>query len=303
MDLSSIVSLPPAQLRAVLPAWVSSFILDGARATDNAARVAGLVETWSDDTCTSVLRSLDGLGASHQIYPAHPALRALTREWCRDVVLDPIVEGAEHLVAATRAGPTMVLGNHLSYFDANATDAALAWTGHADVADRVVAAAGPKVYEDLFRLLAAACINTLPVPQSTTLEYTATLAPRELARKALAGVDAAQQAMAEGYVPLVYPEGTRTRSGRLGLFIRGVHRWLKAVDDLHVVPLAISGTEEIMPIEATRLRPGPVTLRFGRPLVVGRDGSSREVLEAAHHAIAILLPEALQPPSDAPTIT
>ena len=300
MDTSAIASLPPAQLREIMPRWVSGFIEDERHALANRERIHAVVQGWSDEDCRSIVASMRGLGSSHRIYPAHPALRVLTRAWCRDVVLEPVVGGVEHLQAAVAAGPTMILGNHLSYLDANATDAALAWSGSVSVADRIVAAAGPKVYEDLFRLLAAACLNTLPVPQSTTLEHTAKLSPRELAHKALAGVEAAQSAMEQGYVPLVYPEGSRTRSGHLGPFIRGVHRWLKAADHLQVVPLAIEGTESIMPIEATRMRPGRVTLRFGAPLVVGRDGSSREVLEAAHRAVGVLLPDPLRPPADTP---
>jgi hypothetical protein len=91
----------------------------------------------------------------------------------------------EHLDRATRLGPTLPVGNHLSYFDASSTDALVAWSGRTDLADRIVAAAGPKVYEDLFRLVAASCLNTLPVPQSTSFAHTAKLAPRELARKGL----------------------------------------------------------------------------------------------------------------------
>jgi len=296
MDVSAISSLPPEQFRAVLPPWLSGFIAGEDAAARNLVRMQELVAGWSDAECISVAHAFDGLGDDHRVYPAHPSLRGLSRHWCRDAVLDPVVEGIDHLRCARVAGPTMILGNHLSYFDANALDAALAWGGHTDLADRIVAAAGPKVYQDLFRLLAAACLNTLPVPQSATLDRGAQrIAPRELARRALQGVQAAGDAMQAGYVPLVYPEGSRTRTGRLAPFIRGVHRWLRAVEGTRVVPLAISGTQTIMPIGDQRLSAGHVLVRFGAPLQVGPDGSSREVLDAVHAALADLLPVHLQP--------
>lgn len=300
MELNALEQLDPNSLRAVLPGWLSAFVDEPERSERNRASVGQLVSSWSDETCRSILAHLAEIGSRHEVYPAHPAGRQLTRIWCEDVVLEPKIEGIEHLAEATEAGPAMILGNHLSYFDANATDSALVQLGHASLADRLVAAAGPKVYEDLFRLVAAACIHTLPVPQSTTLGHTAKLPGRELARRALQGVRAARQAMIEGYVPLVYPEGSRTRSGQLGPFLRGIHRWLSGVEELRVVPLALSGTDEIMPIGATRLRPGGITLRFAPPLRVGPDGSSKEVLQKVHHAIRLLLPEHLQPPDGAP---
>ncbi|MBX2796878.1 MAG: 1-acyl-sn-glycerol-3-phosphate acyltransferase [Myxococcales bacterium] len=300
MDLAALAHLEPATLRSLLPAYLASFIEDPARAQVNQARVSDLTTSWSDDACRGVVTWLGTLGAEHRVYPANPECRALNRTWCRDVVIEPEVHGIEHLSSAMAAGPTMMLGNHLSYFDANATDVALAWSGHAEVADRLVAAAGPKVYQDVFRLVAAACINNLPVPQSTTLGHTEKLPPRELARKALAGVQAAKRAMQEGFVPLVYPEGSRSRDGHLQPFIRGVHRWLSAIDDLRVVPVALDGTERIMPVNTTKLSAGPLVLRFGAPLHVGVDGTSREVLQLAHDALAQLLPPRLRPLGDPP---
>ncbi len=300
MDLDALQQLQPDALRGLLPGWLAAFVDDPIRSAQNREHVEQLVGSWSDEVCRSIVAHLAQIGSEHRIYTAHPACRQLTRVWCGDVVLDPVVEGAEHLAASVAAGPTMILGNHLSYLDANATDAALSQAGHAALADRLVAAAGPKVYQDLFRLVAAACIHTLPVPQSSTLDHTEKLSPRELARRALRCVDAAQDAMREGLVPLVYPEGSRTRSGRLSSFVRGVHRWLSGVEGLSVVPLALSGSDTIMPIGAERLQPGTITVRFGAPLRVGPDGSSKEILGRSHEAIARLLPERLRPPAGTP---
>lgn len=287
--------LGPEGLRQVLPAFLADYIDEPEARARNLARVQALVAGWSDRTAAEVFERLTALKAGDGVLRAHPACRELARVWTRDVVLEPTLVGVEHLAAAVAAGPTVVLGNHLSYFDTSATDAVLAWSGHEDLADRLVAAAGPKVYEDTFRRIAAVCLHTLPVPQSGQLAHTQKLPVRELARQARASLDGAQAAAADGLVMLLYPEGSRTRTGRMGSFLKGVHRYLAVGEEVSVVPCAVDGTQGIMPLEARRLRPGPVRLAFGPPLRVGPDGGTREVLEGAWHQLAALLPDPLRP--------
>jgi 1-acyl-sn-glycerol-3-phosphate acyltransferase len=310
VDLTFLTAMTPPMLRSALPGFLAGFVVDSAAAKLNKARVTELVAGWSDDTCNAVVAGLAALGREHRPYPAIPACRELSRVWCRDVILAPEVVGAEHLAAAVARGPTLVCCNHLSYIDSSATDAVLAWAGHADLADRLIAAAGPKVYQDLFRLIAAACLNTLPVPQSTSFTHTEKLSARELMRRANESLAAAAAAMSDGYVLLLYPEGSRSRTGQLGSFLRGVYRWFGCVPDLSVVPLAISGTEQVMPIgraessgaglRSSELHAGPVRLAFGRPLVLGVDGTSRDLLVGAHAAVAALLPPHLAPDEGTP---
>lgn len=296
IDLSVLAGLRPADLRAVLPGYLSGFVADPAAAARNRERITAVVSGWSEEVCAEVLAGMSDLGKpQHHLYPAVEKCRTLSREWSRDVVLSPELSGVEHLRASAASGPTLILGNHLSYFDTNATDAILAWAGHTDLADRMTVAAGPKVYQDLFRIVAASCLNTLPVPQSTSFAHTEKLSPRELARKATESFEAARDVMVAGYLFLLYAEGSRSRTGHLGPFLKGIHRYLSCVDGLSVVPMAIVGTERVMPVAQSRLHPGPVALRFGPPLVVGRDGSAREILAAARHAVASLLPESLRP--------
>ncbi len=302
--MSRLEQLTPREFRVALPVFLAGFIDDPASAAANLERVGALVAGWSDETCGELLRALLSLKAGDGVLDAHPAGRELARVWSRDVVREPVLRGVEHLAAAVADGPTVILGNHLSYFDTSATDAALAWAGHADLADRLVAAAGPKVYTDTFRRIAAVCLHTLPVPQSTSLSHTDKIPPRELARQAKASLDGAVAAAAGGRVLLLYPEGSRTRTGRLGPFLRGVHRYLSLGGaSTRVVPCAITGTDRIMPVDASRLRPGPVTVTFGEPVLVDEEHGPKQVLPELFARVAALLPEGLQPlPSTAPVI-
>jgi 1-acyl-sn-glycerol-3-phosphate acyltransferase len=68
--------------------------------------------------------------------------------------------------------------------------------------------------------------------------------------------------MDEGWIPLLYPEGTRSRTGALQPFLRAAGRYL-AIPELSVLPMAQVGTENVFPIDATTMAPAPVTMRFG----------------------------------------
>ncbi len=290
MDLDALATLEPATLRTLLPAFLAGHLDDPEAADRNRERMSALVADWDDATCRSLVAHLAALGDGIQVFEPHPAARELSRAWCRDVLLDPHLDGEAHLAEAAATGrPVVVICNHRSYLDSTAIDAVLAWAGHRDVADALVSLAGPKVYADAFRRVATACLATLPVPQSTQLAHTADLPPRELARRAIRALRAGREALASGRHLLVYPEGARSRDGRLGPFLPGVARYLDQ-DETIVVPAALVGTEARMPVGRTALLPGTLSLRFGAPLPVSEHGGPRAVLERAHQAVADLLP-------------
>lgn len=300
MNASALAALEPKSIRSVLPQFLAGYIGDPAAADACRAAMEAFVAAPPDDALQRLLGHVGSLGGEQRVYPADPLCRALARAWTRHVVTSATVSGVEHLRAAAE-GPAVILCNHLSYLDTIAMDAALAWEGHADLADRVVTVAGPKVYEDLFRLIAAASLNTLPAPQSTRLGHTAQLTPRELARQVIEAMRAAHDAIAQGFVLQLYPEGSRTRTGRLRPFLKAVYRYLD-VPDLAVVPSAITGTERIFGIDTSRLEPGPVTVTFGEPLRVADAGGGRPALVAARERVATLLPATYQPDPSEPAI-
>lgn len=298
MDAATIAALEPAVLRAVIPSYLSGYVDEpGARAR-NLERMTAFVATVSDDALRTLVHRLAEIGSEDKMYRADPTARRLSRTWNVDLLPDVHLVGAEHL----RTGrPTAVLCNHRSYYDTQATDSALAWNGFVDMADRLVAVAGPKVYADLFRRFAAACLHTLPAPQSTSLQGTEALSPRELARRALETIRLAHDAVAAGDVLLLYPEGSRTRTGRLRPFLKGVHRYLE-VEGLVVVPAAVTGTDHVLPIDGEKMRPAPVSVTFGAPIDVAAAGGPRDALQAAHAAIAGLLPPDQRPADGDPAV-
>jgi 1-acyl-sn-glycerol-3-phosphate acyltransferase len=72
----------------------------------------------------------------------------------------------------------------------------------------------------------------------------------------------------------VYPEGSRSRDGRVHRLRSGVAR-LAAGTGVPVVPAAVAGIYDVWPIGARpRLRGGPVTVRFG-PALAAPDATPR----------------------------
>ena len=74
----------------------------------------------------------------------------------------------------------------------------------------------------------------------------------------------ARAILARGDCVVIFPEGTRTRSGPLAAPHRGVGR-LALESGAHVVPVAVIGTEDVR--RGLRIRPRKVRIRCGAPLI------------------------------------
>jgi len=296
--MNSLSAIPAGTLREALPALLSAWIAAPEAAQRSQVRVQPVLDAATDTEVSELASHLDSLGEEDRFYAAHPLARRFAREWCTALLTQWEVEGLHYLRQAQEQGPTLLLCNHLSYLDTTATDALLCWSFAQSLADRIVAIAGPKVYADPLRRFAAASLNTLPAPQSTRLDGTASLGPRELARKALESVRLTHEALDAGYIPLLYPEGSRTRTGRMRPFLKAVSRYLR-YNDLRVVPMSIVGTDRVFPVDADRLQPAPVRMAFGAPQAVPENGE-RDVLEALHQQISELLPESYRPSPEEP---
>jgi 1-acyl-sn-glycerol-3-phosphate acyltransferase len=119
---------------------------------------------------------------------------------------------------------------------------------------------------------------------------------RENRDAALASVKQAVEYIREGFSFLVYPEGTRSPDGRLRRFKKG--SFAIAIEaGIPIVPVACAGAHRIMKKNSLIVRPGKVTVRFGKPIdasaytVEQRDDLAQRV----HDAVAAELPEDQQP--------
>lgn len=83
--------------------------------------------------------------------------------------------------------------------------------------------------------------------------------------KAIEAVEAAVKLLKAGHSFLVFPEGTRSRDGRLQQFKKGV--FVMALEaGSPVVPISVSGSSKIMPKGTLRITPGTIRITFHNPI-------------------------------------
>ncbi|MCH8343798.1 MAG: 1-acyl-sn-glycerol-3-phosphate acyltransferase [Planctomycetes bacterium] len=81
----------------------------------------------------------------------------------------------------------------------------------------------------------------------------------------LRSVRTAAQLIRNGWNLLLYPEGTRSRTGEMAPFKAGVGA-LARFTRRSVIPIHVVGGRRILPCGAIIPRPGQITVRYGRPL-------------------------------------
>jgi len=114
---------------------------------------------------------------------------------------------------------------------------------------------------------------------------------RDDSKAAIASLDTALEVLGRGEAFGIYPEGTRSRDGRLYRGRTGVAH-LALTAGVPVVPVGLTGTERLQPVGSSVPRIVPITVRFGEPIeVAGRyDGvplgrARREVTDEIMTAI------------------
>jgi 1-acyl-sn-glycerol-3-phosphate acyltransferase len=117
---------------------------------------------------------------------------------------------------------------------------------------------------------------------------------RQTHRAAQEALDTAMTVLEAGGGFGVYPEGTRSKDGRLARGKTGV-AWLALTAECPVVPVGITGTDRIQPIGARYWRPHRFSVTFGKPLTfpehrgqAGKGKARREVTDQIMEAIAEL---------------
>jgi len=162
------------------------------------------------------------------------------------LIYRPVIEGREHI---PRTGPVLLASNHLSFSDSFVIPL---------VAPRRVVFLAKSEYftgkglRGLWVRWLFTATGAVPVRRGT----------HGAAQEAL---DSAMEILNDGHAFVIYPEGTRSLDGRLYRGRTGV-AWLALTAGCQVVPVALSGTQDIQPVGSRLPRIRKITVRFGEPL-------------------------------------
>lgn len=168
---------------------------------------------------------------------AGPLLRLLARTE---------VTGADHVPAS---GGAILASNHLSILDSVFLPLMVA---------RPVTFAAKSEYFTGTRLSQRAAGAYLRATKQLSTDRASAGAAQDMLAAALA-------LLRDGALFGIYPEGTRSPDGRLYRGRTGVG-WLALHSGAPVLPVAMIGTERILPPGRTMPRPGRIQIRIGKPL-------------------------------------
>jgi 1-acyl-sn-glycerol-3-phosphate acyltransferase len=108
--------------------------------------------------------------------------------------------------------------------------------------------------------------------------------------KTVASLQRAARKIREGQSIAAFPEGTRTRTGSILPFKRGVFALAKEAEVL-VVPMAIIGGFRVLPPNNWRVAPGDYTIRVSSPLRPQDFPHAQALMKAAEAAVHQLMKE------------
>jgi 1-acyl-sn-glycerol-3-phosphate acyltransferase len=263
---------------------------------DLRARLERLLSLHGEAAVQELVTRIRTTGAEFTYYPPDPLAREINHA-VGDLVVpsSSALLGIEHL-AAVQGRPAVFLSNHLSYSDANLFEVLLCRAGFGDVARRLTVIAGPKVYSDPMRRFSSLCFGTIKTPQSSTRSSEeAVMSTRQVARLARETLTTASERRRQGDALVVFVEGTRSRSGAMQRALPAVTRYLEDPEVL-LVPMAITGSEQFVPVDDERIHSTRVVIQIGLPAESGAlgqacHGNRRLTMDAVGVAIARLLPE------------
>jgi 1-acyl-sn-glycerol-3-phosphate acyltransferase len=111
---------------------------------------------------------------------------------------------------------------------------------------------------------------------------------------AQASVAAAVDALRSGLHILVYPEGTRSRDGRLSTFKKGPF-FLAQETKAPIIPIAVSGTQTMMKKGSNAITPGLARVQLLQPIEPSNYATREQLMRAVRNAIAEALPAEMKP--------
>ncbi len=165
------------------------------------------------------------------------------------------ITGKENVVPKT---PYVFVANHLSLFDI-------------PVLQRYV----PNDFSFIFKKE----IAKVPIFGWQMVLGPAIMVDRQNPEKAMKSIEKAKKMLVQRKISvLLFPEGTRSKTGEMLPFKRGAFR-IAAQVGFEIIPITISGTQNLFQTKPLKINSGVVKLEFGKPIPAENITSRKEELE------------------------
>jgi 1-acyl-sn-glycerol-3-phosphate acyltransferase len=202
---------------------------------------------------------------------------AATQSWTRTVLwasgCEVVIHGAEHV----RPGiPQVIASNHVSWFDVFA----IAGTLHVP-----------------FHFVAKKELLRIPLFGPAMQAAGHVIIDRSNRERAIESLrEAGERIRHTPAAVVIFPEGTRSRTGRLMPFKKGAFL-LAAESGVAIVPAAVTGSFGIMPPGSRRIRPNTIHVHYLEPIPAAEVAAAgtrgvEPLMERVHAAIGAALSEA-----------
>lgn len=170
--------------------------------------------------------------------------------------------GKEHVPLS---GPVILVSNHISYLDPPLMGCALPRIG--------AFIAKADLWNNKFLAFIMPLLNVFPINPGTA---------------DLASLRKSLQVLESGMLLGLFPEGTRSKTGQLLPGEKGI-AFLVKKSGAPILPMALIGSNKMLPLGAKRLYRAKLKVAFGEPIFFTPDSSRVEIVTGVMRAIAKLL--------------
>ncbi len=252
---------------------IESFVKYGVEESRAKELLVNFLKLSSETPMPKVMESLRDESALERVgvYTQKvPFLRDFMVQFFDPLMRNFTIEGKENLsliVPLLGRFPLVLISNHLSHFDTAAIYNLLYREGGdaRKLADSLVFIAGRLAFEPDFTRLGLYMIDSLLVCSKRDMQDNPGQADL-MTRINMRSFRHAQQLQKDGKVIAVFPEGTRSRTGKLIAFVDTVYHY---VANKIIIPVSLQGTEEVLPTEGFLFNAAYGKLSIGKPTLVG----------------------------------
>jgi 1-acyl-sn-glycerol-3-phosphate acyltransferase len=196
------------------------------------------------------------------------------RTWAQLVLrITPVrvrTKGLEHL----RARETYIYAaNHASYYDIPALIS---------------------VFPDQIRIVFKKELTRLPVFGWAMKLGSYISIDRGDSREALESLEKAAQEIREGSSVLLFPEGTRTRNGKMQPFKRGAFA-LAVRSRVPIVPVTVNGSFSILPKKGLKINPGNIEVVLHPPIATNGCSGKEGEMQLLEHVRSVIASDYVEP--------